>query len=126
MDHADTPDIELDWFPVEEAGVMGIHFVQDGGLVLVKVEGNAICLARHGQQLYAVRNRCPHAGGPLHQGWIDPEGNLVCPWHRFKFCLDKADTENADGYRLRSFTWRIVKDELQIGLPKKKKWFGLF
>jgi 3-phenylpropionate/trans-cinnamate dioxygenase ferredoxin subunit len=124
-----TPDPtppELDWFPVEEAGVMGIYLVPDGGLAMVKVEGHVICLARRGEELFAVRNRCPHAGGPLHQGWLDAEGQLVCPWHRFKFCLDKPGEANADGYRLHSYPWRIVKEELQIGFPKKKKLFGWF
>jgi nitrite reductase/ring-hydroxylating ferredoxin subunit len=126
MSTPESSEVALDWFPVEESGLMGIYYVEDGGLALVKVEGNVICLARRGEQLYAVRNRCPHNGGPLHQGWIDDEGNLVCPWHRFKFCLDKASETNADGYRLHSFPWRVVNDELQIGLPKKKKLFGWF
>jgi nitrite reductase/ring-hydroxylating ferredoxin subunit len=126
MENPDPTATPLAWHPVEEAGLMGLGFVQDGGLALVKVEGHAICIARRGERLYAVRNRCPHAGGPLHKGWIDAEGHIVCPWHRFKFCLDQADVANADGYRLHTFPWRIIDDELQIGLPKKKKWLGLF
>lgn len=122
----ETPETPLVWHPVEEAGVMGLYYVEDGGVKLVNVEGHNICLARIGEKLYAVRNRCPHSGGPLHQGWIDGEGNLVCPWHRFKFCLDGEERPNAEGYKLASYPIRIQGDELQIGLPKKKKLFGLF
>ena len=34
--------------------------------------------------LYAVDNRCPHMGFPLHRGTID-HGVLTCHWHHARF-----------------------------------------
>jgi nitrite reductase (NADH) small subunit len=32
--------------------------------------------------VYVLPSRCPHRGGPLHLGTIDPTGkSLICPWH---------------------------------------------
>lgn len=35
-------------------------------------------------KVYAIDNYCPHAGGPLSDGWI--KGRIVtCPWHAWSF-----------------------------------------
>lgn len=33
------------------------------------------------EQLYLVRNACPHRGGPLKFGHLDDEDRVVCPMH---------------------------------------------
>jgi nitrite reductase (NADH) small subunit len=45
------------------------------------------CLERDGQ-VYLIRSRCPHRGGPLHLGQIDG-GRLRCPWHGNTFRVDR-------------------------------------
>lgn len=38
--------------------------------------------ARTEQGSFVLPASCPHRGGPLHLGTIDPASNrLVCPWH---------------------------------------------
>jgi nitrite reductase/ring-hydroxylating ferredoxin subunit len=37
-------------------------------------------------KLYALDNECPHAGGPLDQGFIEKK-SIVCPWHGWAFPL---------------------------------------
>jgi 3-phenylpropionate/trans-cinnamate dioxygenase ferredoxin subunit len=46
---------------------------------------------RRGAELYALENRCPHAGGPLAIGRCDGE-TVTCPWHgaRFELATGKA------------------------------------
>lgn len=42
-------------------------------------------------KFYALRNECPHAGGPLGEG--DLQGSTVtCPWHAWSFdvCTGKS------------------------------------
>ena len=52
----------------------------DGKMLLVKVAGHDILLARAGSKYYAIDNRCPHAGGNLSAGTL--EGTVVtCPRH---------------------------------------------
>ena len=33
------------------------------------------------EQLYLVRNACPHRGGPLKFGQVDDENRIICPMH---------------------------------------------
>ena len=43
----------------------------------------------------ATSSRCPHAGGPLHQGNIEvlPDRSLCvrCPWHKWAFKVGSGD-----------------------------------
>ncbi len=58
--------------------------------------GGSIVLFRTKSGFYAVKNRCPHAGAPLHEGLINGD-ILTCIWHGWKFnlktskCLSRAN-----------------------------------
>ena len=51
--------------------------------------GNEYFVLGHDDALYLVLNRCPHRGGPLKYGFINADGELVCPLHRGAFALDQ-------------------------------------
>ncbi|XP_071524899.1 uncharacterized protein [Panulirus ornatus] len=63
---------------------------------LVKVNEQEVALFRYGDIVYAISERCPHAGGPLHIGDIEtlPDQSLCvrCPYHGWKFNLKTATT----------------------------------
>ena len=69
---------------------------------IVDAGRRSIGVFRVGDRFYAVRNRCPHMGGPLCQGRVAPwavssgpgdfrmEGEpalLACPWHGWEYEL---------------------------------------
>ncbi|MFM2375043.1 MAG: hypothetical protein RLZZ165_140 [Bacteroidota bacterium] len=122
----DELDPDTEWIRAEELTMMGARFVPEGKLRKVTVNGVAICLVRRGNALLAIRDRCPHGGGPLHQGFLDEEGNVVCPWHRFRFCPEDGKSAGGEGYATESFPVHIHPHGTYIGFPKRKKWFGLF
>ena len=65
--------------------------------VKVDVDGSAVLLVRNGEALFAIGNRCPHQGAPLHKGMVRFGGSLrtvQCPLHGSTFDL-------ADGRVLR-------------------------
>jgi nitrite reductase/ring-hydroxylating ferredoxin subunit len=75
----------------------------DGDRKIVKAGSRSIGVFRAGDQFYAIRNRCPHQGGPLCLGPVVPAirsdgpGRYVvdhdaapfvaCPWHRWEYDL---------------------------------------
>lgn len=78
-----------------------------GGRVIVEVAGRSIGVFNVGGRLYAVRNRCPHQGGPLCQGTVvgrlestgpgsydyrEDEAMLECPWHGWEFDLSTGQS----------------------------------
>jgi nitrite reductase/ring-hydroxylating ferredoxin subunit len=124
----DEFDPKTEWVRVQEVSLMGARYVQEGKAAQVVVNGVRICLVRKGDQLYALRDRCPHAGAPLHQGQLDEHGHLVCPWHRFKFCVEDGKSAAGEGFAVQAFPVQIEEDGTYVGFPKPepKKWWEIF
>jgi nitrite reductase/ring-hydroxylating ferredoxin subunit len=57
-----------------------------------RVEGVDIVLARQGARVYALQNRCGHAGAPLHRGEFT-DGLIVCPLHGAAFRVETGEIE---------------------------------
>jgi len=56
------------------------------GVRVVSAEGRVIAVFIDQGKAYAVDNRCPHMGFPLHRGTVK-DGILTCHWHHAKFDL---------------------------------------
>jgi nitrite reductase/ring-hydroxylating ferredoxin subunit len=52
----------------------------------VSAEGRVILVLLDRGNVYALDNRCPHMGFPLHRGTVS-DGILTCHWHHAKFDL---------------------------------------
>ena len=52
-------------------------------------------------KIFAVDNRCPHMGFPLHRGTVD-NGVLTCHWHHARF-----DAQSARGFRVQGSGFRV-------------------
>jgi 3-phenylpropionate/trans-cinnamate dioxygenase ferredoxin subunit len=97
----------------------------DNNITQVSADGKTICLARHQDQYYAFPQKCPHASGPLVEGYIDALGNIVCPLHRYRFCLSNGRNVSGEGYYLKHWPVEIRPEGVFVGLTPPKV-FGLF
>ena len=60
--------------------------IADGGMVAGHVDGDAVLLARRGDEWFAIGAACTHYSGPLAEGLM--VGDTVrCPWHHACFNL---------------------------------------
>ncbi|HSR22379.1 MAG TPA: Rieske (2Fe-2S) protein [Candidatus Eisenbacteria bacterium] len=98
--------------------------IPPGGRRIVTLEGRSIGVFNVRGEFFALRNACPHQGGPLCQGVLTglavpgPPGEygylrrgeiLRCPWHGWEFdvrtgqsCVDPART------RVRTYPVELV------------------
>jgi nitrite reductase/ring-hydroxylating ferredoxin subunit len=60
-------------------------------MLVVKGERCPILVVWHDEQVYALDNRCPHLGFPLHRGSVAC-GILTCHWHHARFDLVSGGT----------------------------------
>ena len=82
--------------------VATIAEILPGGRKIVEVAGRSIGVFNVGGEFVALRNRCPHQGGPLCEGGLSglleasapgeyrysrPGEMLRCPWHGWEFDL---------------------------------------
>ncbi|MCI0462559.1 MAG: Rieske 2Fe-2S domain-containing protein, partial [Gemmataceae bacterium] len=54
--------------------------LQRKGVVVVRGADRPVAVFFHDGRAFAVDNRCPHLGFPLHKGSVE-DGILTCPWH---------------------------------------------
>lgn len=90
----------------------------ENGLTTVEVNNKTVCLALHNNEVLACSHKCPHAGGFMADGYLDPLGNIVCPLHRYKFSLHNGRNISGEGYYLKTFPVEIRNEGVFIGMEK--------
>lgn len=72
--------------------------------------GRLICIAKYKELFFAFAPKCPHAGGRFADGFIDVFGNVVCPLHRYRFCLKNGRNVSGEGYYLKRWPVELRED----------------
>src|SRR3989442_2662309 len=89
--------------------------IRAAGCLTVQVEGHTLALFASGEQVYAVDNRCPHMGFPLHRGTLQ-DGILTCHWHHARFDLATGGTFDQWADDLLSFPVEVRGDDVLVDL----------
>ncbi len=82
VDHGAFAAFSEHWTPV-----MQDEELKENALTKASVNGADILLYKNHRKIYALGNSCSHAGGPLHEGKVDADGCVRCPWHHSVFDL---------------------------------------
>ncbi|TML74781.1 MAG: Rieske (2Fe-2S) protein [Actinobacteria bacterium] len=81
--------------------------------LVVHVHGNTVCLIAADDRVFAVDNRCPHMGFPLHRGSV-ADGILTCHWHHARFDLCTGGTFDQWADNLRRFPVEVDGDDIYV------------
>ena len=107
-------------------------FVQ-GEFRVLQVRGKEIGVLLRGEAVYAIRNICPHAVGPVCRGYVtrplttsggevrfDDEAGpvLVCPWHRWEYRLSDGRGMRDSRFRLQMWPSRVQDGRVVAELPE--------
>jgi nitrite reductase/ring-hydroxylating ferredoxin subunit len=83
------------------------------GRLVLHVDGHTLCLFADRDEVYAVDNRCPHMGFPLHRGTLC-DGILTCHWHHARFDLSTGGTFDQWADDLHSFPVEVRGDDVLV------------
>jgi nitrite reductase/ring-hydroxylating ferredoxin subunit len=89
------------------------------GRLVVSLGGHSICLFAEGEAVYAVDNRCPHMGFPLHRGTV-ADGILTCHWHHARFDLCSGGTFDQFADDLQRFPLEVHGDDVYVDLTPRE------
>jgi nitrite reductase/ring-hydroxylating ferredoxin subunit len=89
------------------------------GRLVVHVDRHTLCLFADGDEVYAVDNRCPHMGFPLHRGTLC-DGILTCHWHHARFDLSTGGTFDQWADDLRRFPVEVRGDDVLVDLRPRE------
>ncbi|TDH20692.1 (2Fe-2S)-binding protein [Segetibacter sp. 3557_3] len=88
---------------------LSVFSIGERQLLLAKVNG----------KVYACTNRCPHASGAFSQGFLDAQGNIVCPLHKYKFSLQNGLNVTGEGYRLKIYAVEERPSGIFVGIQEQ-------
>ena len=87
--------------------------LQKAGKLLTKVGSVPVVVFWHDDEAYAIEDRCPHLGFPLHQGTVEA-GLVTCHWHHARFDLVSGCTLDMWADDARGFTATVRDDEVFV------------
>ena len=105
--------------------VAAAHEIAPGGRKLVTVGGRSIAIFNLDGDFLALRNRCPHQGGPLCTGELfgvlqssrpgeyvygRPAEMVRCPWHGWEFDL-RTGRSWFDPERTRVRSYPVTRED---------------
>ena len=113
------------WVKLETQLPLDVLVNENQEIAAVSVAGKHFCIGYHDGNYYAFDKNCPHAGAGLDMGWINAEGCVVCPNHRYTYRLEDGKEITGQGVRLKTYPVEGRSDGIYIGMPKRK-WFNWF
>jgi nitrite reductase/ring-hydroxylating ferredoxin subunit len=106
---------KLTWYKIQNPKIP-----LEGKSSLLKIGGKKICLSKFKGELYALENKCPHAGGNLAFGKCTENGEVVCPLHHFRYDLKTGKNTSGEGLYVDNFPIRESENIHEIGI--KSSW----
>ena len=83
------------------------------GQLVTKVENLPVVVFWHDGRAFAIEDRCPHMGVPLHQGTVEA-GLVTCHWHHARFDLESGCTLDLWADDAKGFDVEIEGDEVYV------------
>lgn len=91
--------------------------VPERGARVVHLHGETIAVFRTGGgAVFALRDRCPHRGGPLSQGIVHGEC-VTCPLHEWVIDLATGTATGADSGSTPAYPVRIEAGRVLLDVP---------
>lgn len=84
-----------------------------GQATAVECGGEMVAVFNIDGRYFACSDACPHAGGPLHQGFVEGT-TVVCPWHGWDFELDCGGVDPRDGV----IRYEVVEEAGELFIEK--------
>ena len=104
------------WYKIADT-VTELQFGKNN-IMEVEAGGKNICLAKTIKGLAACAAKCPHAGGEMSEGFLDKNGNIVCPIHRYAFNVENGRDVTGEGYYLKIYPVEVNEGGVFLGIAQ--------
>ena len=87
--------------------------LREKGQLVTKVGSLPVVVFWHDDRAWAIEDRCPHMGFPLHRGTVE-SGMVTCHWHHARFDLESGCTLNLFADDAKAFDVEIDGDDVFV------------
>lgn len=86
-----------------------------GARIVRSAEGDIAVFRNAEDAVFALRDRCPHKGGPLSQGIVHGR-RVTCPLHNWQIALDSGEAAAPDVGATACFATRVEEGTIWLEL----------
>lgn len=101
-----------------------LNELPEGRVTTVTIGTTSLAVSHHEGDFGAIDNACPHQGGPLGEGSIEPGAEdscwLRCPWHGYDYHPITGLSPGSHGDGVPSHPVEVRGDELWVEIPEPK------
>lgn len=114
-----APFIHSDWLDVGPADAVPLR-----GARVVRTPGGDVAVFRAADgTLFALRDRCPHKGGPLSEGIVHGH-SVTCPLHNWVISLQTGEAQGADEGCTPTIPVTVVEGRIRLGVKVLRSVFA--
>lgn len=106
----------MEWIKIFSNPADALAKIKPATTQLLVVHQKRICLARIENQFFAIEDKCSHNGESLSKGSINYIGEVVCPWHGYRFQLRTGREANERSRDLETYPIKVDETGFYIGL----------
>ena len=97
--------------------------LQRAGCLTGKAGAQPVCVFWSDGAPFALDDRCPHMGFPLHRGTVE-SGLVTCHWHNARFDLRSGGTLDPWADDVRAYPVEIEGDRVVVVVPPEPDRLG--
>lgn len=94
-----------------------LEMIPEGRIKKMKIGSKLLGLVRRGSDFYAFDAFCPHRGALLTEGHINPQNEISCPLHQYRFELKTGKVVSGYCPELTTYPCVVSETGLEITLP---------
>lgn len=104
----------MQWVKLDKHQNMLIDSLELRSILQLNIEGALVSFCKVNNEIYAFKDRCPHAGASLSEGGCNKYGIVSCPLHGYKFDVTKGKSSDGHQYVLTTYSLKLDDNSIHI------------
>lgn len=75
----------MEWIKIFNNRQEALTVLQENKPRLLLIGAKRLCIVLREGKMYAMEEKCPHNGESLSKGSLNYLGEIICPWHGYRF-----------------------------------------
>ncbi len=109
---------DMTWIKIFNSEDEARSFLREDQPQLLILSGIRICLVIHHREFFAVQDKCTHNGESLSGGRVNYLGEIICPWHGYRFDLLSGRPCDSSCSELRTYPVKADSTGFYVGIPE--------